>query len=114
MPGNRRYYRGGDTTQMPNFTHRYPLNTPGKYYINDLCTDCDLCREIAPQNISRDDRTGFYYVFKQPATAEKIAAVEESAAGCPTEAIGTDGDQFDWNTTPIYYWNGYYTKDPDV
>jgi ferredoxin len=90
------------------------LNKPGKYYINDQCTDCGLCQETAPQNISRDDRTGFYYISKQPATAVEFAVVEESAAGCPTEAIGTDGDHFDWNSTPIYDWNGFYANNPDI
>lgn len=96
---------------MSRFTHRYPLNIPGKYYINDQCTDCDLCRACAPDNIRRDDRAGISYVFKQPTTPEEIAGVEEGVAGCPTEAVGNDGDQFDWDTTPIYDWNALYKKE---
>jgi ferredoxin len=92
------------------FTHRYPLNIPGKYYINDQCTDCDLCRESAPNNIRRDDRTGYSYVFKQPTAPEEIASVEEGVAGCPTEAVANDGDQFDWNFTPIFDWNALLRK----
>lgn len=99
---------------MTKFTHRYPLNAPGKYYINDQCTDCDLCRECAPKNIKRDDRTGISYVFIQPTTPEEVAAVEQGVEGCPTEGVCSDGDQFDWETTPIYDWNGLYAKYPDI
>jgi L,D-peptidoglycan transpeptidase YkuD (ErfK/YbiS/YcfS/YnhG family)/ferredoxin len=89
-------------TLMATFTHRYPLNVPGKYYIDDNCTDCDLCRECAPNNIKRDESTGISYVFKQPTTPEETTGVEHGVAGCPTEAVGNDGDQFDWDTTPSF------------
>jgi ferredoxin len=95
---------------MSRFHSRYPLNVPGKYYINDQCLDCDLCRETAPNNIRRDDRTGISYVYKQPTTPEEVARVEEGVGGCPTEGVGNDGDKFDWETTPIYDWNALYAK----
>lgn len=93
---------------MSDISDRYPLNVPGKYYVTGQCTDCDLCRASAPGNITRDDRTGNSYVFKQPITAEEIAAVEEGVRGCPTEAVANDGDKFNWETTPIYDWNALY------
>lgn len=99
---------------MPDFSYRYPLNVPGKYYITDQCTDCDLCRQYAPQNIRRDDRTGISYVFKQPTTPEEIAGCEAGVGGCPTEAVGNDGDKHDWDKTPIYDWNEAYAKYPDI
>src|SRR5438270_2678835 len=77
------------------------------------CTDCDLCRACAPNNIRRDDRSGISYVFKQPTNSEEIAGVEEGVAGCPTEAVGNDGDRFDWDTTPIFDWNAHYAKYPE-
>ncbi|HYE32062.1 MAG TPA: ferredoxin [Methylomirabilota bacterium] len=86
---------------MAEFAHRYPLNVPGKYYVDGSCTDCDYCRQMAPGNITRDDRTGISYVFKQPSTPEEVALVEEGAAGCPTESVGKDGDQFDWGVPPF-------------
>ena len=95
---------------MSFFTQRYPLNVPGKYYINDQCLDCDPCRETAPNNIRRDDRTGISYVFKQPTTPEEVAKVEEGVRCCPTEGVGNDGDKFDWETTPIRDWNALYAK----
>ena len=99
---------------MAEFTQRYPLNVPGKYYIDAECTDCDLCRECAPNNIKRDDRTGISYVFKQPTTPQEIASVEEGVGGCPTAAVGNDGDRFDWDKTPIYDWNAHYQNDSDI
>jgi ferredoxin len=95
---------------MACFTERYPLNVPGKFYIDSQCTDCDFCRELAPNNIRRDDRTGFSYVFKQPASPEEVAACEDGVRGCPTEAVGNDGDKFDWENTPIFDWNSLYKK----
>lgn len=99
---------------MASFTHRYPLNAPGKYYIDGQCTDCDFCRQCAPRNIRRDDRTGHSYVSEQPTTPEEIAAVEEGAAGCPTDAVGRDGDKFDWETAPIYDWNALYAGEREI
>ena len=90
--------------------NRYPLNIPGKYYINNQCTDCDLCREYAPKNIRRDDRSGYSYVFKQPINQDEVDAVEKGVAGCPTEGVSNDGDQFDWDKTPIYDWNALYKE----
>lgn len=90
---------------MAIFEDRYPLNVPGKFYIDAQCTDCDLCREYAPHNITRDDRMGHSYVFKQPETQAEVDAIMEGVKGCPTEAVGDDGDTFDWNTEPITDWN---------
>ena len=68
-------------------------NTPGVFYVDDQCIDCDLCRETAPANFTRQDDAGYSFVFKQPGTPEEIAACEEAMQGCPVEAIGSDGDE---------------------
>ncbi|MAS93999.1 MAG: hypothetical protein CMO55_12460 [Verrucomicrobiales bacterium] len=88
-----------------NFTHRYPLNAPGKFYIDDQCTDCDLCREYAPDNIRRDDRYGHYYISKQPETRQEVAAVKQGIHACPMHAVQHDGDRHDWDCEPIIDWN---------
>ncbi len=77
---------------MAIFSNRVPQNVPGKFYIDDQCTDCDLCRELAPNNIRRFDEGGYSYVYSQPATPEEIAACQEGVEGCPTFAVGNDGD----------------------
>ena len=91
---------------MAIFAERYLQNVPGKYYVTDQCTDCDLCREIAPNNIRRNDEGGHSYVYRQPTTPEEIAACEEGVQGCPTEAVGNDGDQ----TQPKKPWCGDQTQ----
>ena len=92
---------------MATFSERYPKNLPGRYYIDADCTDCDLCRELAPQNIRRDDEHGYSYVYRQPVTPEEIALCEEGVEGCPTSAVGNDGDRFDWRATSIRDWTKY-------
>lgn len=65
---------------------------PRKYYVDDSqCIDCDLCREIAPNNFERNENGGYSYVYKQPDNAEEEAQCKEAKEGCPVEAIGDDG-----------------------
>ena len=67
-------------------------NVPGKYYVDNTCIDCDLCRNLAPETFTRHDEGGYSIVFKQPETPEEITQAEEARASCPTETIGNDGD----------------------
>jgi ferredoxin len=69
-----------------------PENVPGKYYVDNTCIDCDMCRNIAPGTFTRHDEGGYSYVFKQPVTPEEIALAEEAKTSCPTETIGNDGE----------------------
>ncbi len=77
---------------MADQANKHNENVSGKYYVDDQCIDCDLCRETAPANFKRQNDGGFSFVYKQPETAEEIAACEEALAGCPVEAIGNDGE----------------------
>jgi ferredoxin len=76
---------------MANPSNRTPRNVAGRYYVDDTCIDCDMCRCDAPAVFRRDDETGFSVVYRQPTTPEEIAAAEEALAACPTESIGNDG-----------------------
>jgi ferredoxin len=78
---------------MATYSHRYPQNAPGKYYVDDQCTDCDLCRETAPNNIRRNDHGGHSYVFRQPTAPEEVKQVQECVERCPCDAVGNDGDE---------------------
>jgi ferredoxin len=69
-----------------------PENVPGKYYVDNTCIDCDLCRQLAPESFKRLDEGGYSYVFHQPTTPEEIAQAEEALTSCPTETIGNDGE----------------------
>ncbi len=76
---------------MADVANRYPENLPGKYYVDNQCIDCDLCRETAPSNFGRNDDGGYSYVFKQPTTPEEEKLCKEAMEGCPVEAIGDNG-----------------------
>ena len=78
---------------MADKNNKYPENVAGKFYVDDQCIDCDLCRETAPDYFARNEDGGYTYVKKQPANGEGVAQCTEALEGCPTEAIGDDGDE---------------------
>jgi len=67
-------------------------NVKGKYFVDDQCIDCDLCREEAPDNFTRQEEEGYSYVFKQPENEEEEELCAEALKNCPVEAIGDNGD----------------------
>lgn len=66
-------------------------NVPGVYYVDTACIDCDVCRDTAPDNFTRNDDGGYSYVYRQPATADERTLCDEALVSCPVEAIGSDG-----------------------
>jgi ferredoxin len=77
---------------MATLTERLPENVLGRFYVDATCTDCDLCRIIAPALFRRNDDTGFSIVYRQPVTPDEVALAEEARDSCPSESIGEDGD----------------------
>lgn len=80
-----------------SFEERVPENVPGKFYVNQECTDCDLCRETAPALFARNDDEGWSYVKRQPETEEELALARECVEVCCMECIYSDGDAHDWS-----------------
>jgi ferredoxin len=78
---------------MADAANKYPESTAGKYFVDNQCIDCDLCRETAPDNFKRNDDGGYSFVYKQPENPEEEARCKEAKEGCPVEAIGDNGDQ---------------------
>ena len=76
---------------MADIANKYVENAPGKFYVDNQCIDCDLCRETAPANFTRNDDGGHSYVHKQPENEEEERLSKEAMEGCPVEAIGSDG-----------------------
>jgi len=76
---------------MADKANKYSENAAGKYYVDNQCIDCDLCRETAPNNFKRNEDGGYSYVSKQPETPEEEGQCKEAKEGCPVEAIGDDG-----------------------
>lgn len=77
---------------MPDLNDKLPDNRPGKFYVDSQCIDCDVCRETAPGNFTRNDENGYSFVKKQPETEEEMAMCVEAWECCPVEAIGDDGN----------------------
>ena len=77
---------------MANKADRYPENVLGKYYVDTECIDCDVCRDTAPSNFTRQDDDGYSYVYKQPDNEEEEEQCKEAMESCPVEAIGCDGE----------------------
>lgn len=78
---------------MANIQDRLSNNAPGRFYVDESCIDCDLCRSNVPRFFTRDDSTGYSYVYRQPETPEEIIAAQEAMDECPSESIGNDGAQ---------------------
>mgnify|MGYP000107868530 CR=1 FL=1 len=77
---------------MADNTDKVEMNVDGPFYVDSNCIDCDLCRQTAPENFSRNEDEGYSYVSKQPENAEEEEQCQEAMEGCPVEAIGDDGD----------------------
>lgn len=72
--------------------NRLESNVPGKFYVDDQCIDCDLCRETCPQCFKRDDDTGTSIVYHQPDNDDDLSLCEDAMNSCPVGAIGDDGE----------------------
>ncbi len=77
---------------MADATRKVADNIRGRFFVDDTCIDCDLCRETAPANFTRQESQGYSYVHKQPASAAETAACQAALEECPVEAIGEDPD----------------------
>ena len=78
---------------MADIKDKWADNIAGKFYVDQQCIDCDLCRETAPDFFKRSDDGGYSYVYKQPTEQADIDKCMEALEGCPVEAIGHDGDE---------------------
>lgn len=76
---------------MADSSKKLPKNLAGRFYVDETCIDCEVCREIAPANFTRDDKLRKSYVFHQPDNTADEAACQAAAEECPVEAIGKNG-----------------------
>lgn len=72
---------------MADVSERWPDNSPGRFFVDRECIDCDLCRTTAPDNFERSE-LGYSFVARQPETPQELTDCAEALAGCPVEAIG--------------------------
>ena len=84
---------------MADVANKYSENVDGKFYVDDQCIDCDLCRETAPANFKWHFTPGCSHcprqchVSKQPENIQELISVIEAMRYSCVEAIryrGTD------------------------
>ena len=77
---------------MADRSRMVPENVAGRFYVDETCIDCELCRETAPGNFTLKPRARRYsFVNVQPVGPAEIAACLAALEECPVEAIGDDG-----------------------
>jgi ferredoxin len=76
---------------MANYSERQKENVAGAFYVDVTCIDCDVCRDIAPENFTRQEDAGYSYVWQQPSSDQEMSLCREAMEACPVEAIGDDG-----------------------
>src|SRR5581483_7663823 len=74
---------------MANPDKRVPENTPGDFFVDETCIDCDTCRQLAPAVFG--EGPGHAYVHDQPATADQRRDALHALVSCPTGSIGSRG-----------------------
>jgi len=70
---------------------RLPQNTPGRFYVDSTCIDCDMCRDTASEFFQRNADIGMSVVIRQPETPFEVARAKAALEDCPSESIGDDG-----------------------
>jgi len=76
---------------MADRARKVDENVPGRFYVDETCIDCDLCRETAPGSFVRQHTRRYSYVTRQPKGPAEEAACLAAMEECPVEAIGEDG-----------------------
>ncbi len=81
---------------MAELSLRNPENSPGRWYVDDTCTPCHTCIDIAGPDTNHPlmkynaDESKVYFAV-QPSGAAQEEAAQEALDLCPTQAIGNDG-----------------------
>lgn len=72
--------------------NKFAENVRGKFYVDDQCIACGLCREIAPDFFGNLNDTDSSFVKKQPVSDKELDLCQEALESCPVSAIGDDGE----------------------
>lgn len=81
---------------MAELSLRNPDNAPGRWYVDDTCTPCHTCIDIAGPDTNHPlmkynaDESKVYFAVQPSGEAQEEAA-QEALDLCPTQAIGNDG-----------------------
>ncbi|MEO0452988.1 MAG: ferredoxin [Verrucomicrobiota bacterium] len=77
---------------MADPSAKLPENVPGKWYVDDTCTPCNVCLDEAPDLLKYNEDETYVYFFKQPETPEEEEQAMRALEICPTGSIGDDGE----------------------
>ncbi len=72
---------------MADLDMRWPDNAQGRFFVDEHCIDCDLCRTTAPRNFDRS-KDGYSFVATQPKDAAQEKDCQQALRECPVSAIG--------------------------
>jgi len=72
---------------MATLERKRTENTPGNFYVDSSCIDCDTCRWVAPEVFNRQSSQSA--VYDQPATTQEELVAMQALLACPTASIGT-------------------------
>jgi glyoxylase-like metal-dependent hydrolase (beta-lactamase superfamily II) len=73
---------------MASLARRLPDNTPGDFYVDETCIDCDACRRIAPSVFA--EAADHSFVKRQPEGLFQRRRALMALVSCPTGSIGTE------------------------
>ena len=68
-----------------------PENVDGAFFVDQSCTDCEVCRHFAPATFGYGPAHAF--VQKQPVTEHDLLAAQKAIFACHVAAIGTQHKQ---------------------
>jgi len=102
---------------MANVKRRLPNNSPGDFFVDDTCINCDTCRQLAPTVFADDG--DYSFVKSQPHSTEETRQALHALLACPTSSIGTTGTQkareamadFPMLLSPPVYYCGFNHRD---
>lgn len=69
----------------------HPKNSPGPWFVDTTCIDCDVCREHAPEVFGQAD--GGTYVIRPPATPDENRRAWLALQACPVACIGAEREK---------------------
>jgi glyoxylase-like metal-dependent hydrolase (beta-lactamase superfamily II)/ferredoxin len=80
--------RKGDEA-MADVRKQVSQNSPGEFFVDTTCIDCDTCRQLATSVFGE---TGKYsYVYAQPQSDDDRRRALQALVSCPTGSIGHVG-----------------------
>ena len=73
---------------MAQVDERWEDNVEGAWFVDKSCSFCNLCTEIAPDNLKESPDGDHCIVAKQPEGDAELTNMQDAAEQCPCEAIG--------------------------